>query len=89
MELLPLDSTYRGWLISKAALAFDSELNEKFIGLTHDESVFFAEMCKSPMVPLELRDTDKLEHFLQLHLRHELMLVSSAIHIASRHGTEN
>jgi hypothetical protein len=74
MKLLPLESTYRGWLNSRAALAFDSDLNEKFIGLTHSESLFFAEMSRGPLLPLESRDVEDLERFIWLYNRHEFTL---------------
>jgi hypothetical protein len=72
MKLLLLETTYRRWLSSKDALALDSNLNEKFIGLTHDESVFFAKMSSVPLAPFELWDLDELERFLGLYKRHEL-----------------
>jgi hypothetical protein len=74
MKLLSLDSTYRLWLNKKSALAFDSNLNEKFIGLTHDESVFFAYVSAVALQPDTSWETKELETFLKLHARHELSL---------------
>lgn len=74
MKILTMDLTYRRWLISKAALAFDSHLNEHFIGLTHSESAFFVKMSRNPLVPLASKDVNELEHFLSLHERHTLAL---------------
>jgi hypothetical protein len=74
MKILPMDPTYRHWLISKAALAFDSQLNEHLIGLTHNESAFFVEMSKDPLAPLASRDVNELERYLSLYERHSLAL---------------
>jgi hypothetical protein len=74
MKLLLLDATHRRWLNSKSALALDGNLNEKFIGLTHNESVFFAEVSSAPLAPLGLWDVEALKRFLRLHERHELTL---------------
>jgi len=80
MRLLPLESSYRCWLNSRAALAFDSNLSERFIGLTHDESMFFAEMSRSSLAPLESRDVGELERFIHLHACHERALASNVMH---------
>jgi hypothetical protein len=69
-----LDSTYRHWLNSKDALGLDSKLNEKFVGLTHEESVFFAEISSDPLAPFDLWDPDELARFLRLYERHEITL---------------
>jgi hypothetical protein len=74
MKLLKLDSIYRSWLNSRSALALDSELNEKFIGLTHIESISYAEMTSEPLRAFDLWDVDELARFLELHERHELLL---------------
>jgi hypothetical protein len=74
MKLLLLDSSYRRWLNLKSALALNGNLDEKFIGLTHDESIFFAEVSNSPLAPFELWDEEVLKRFLRLHERHELTL---------------
>jgi hypothetical protein len=74
MKLLLLDSSYRSWRNSKSALVLDGNLDEKLIGLTHDESVFFAEVSNSPLAPFELWDEEVLKWFLRLHERHELTL---------------
>jgi hypothetical protein len=71
MQLLILDETYRRWLYSKAALGFDRDLNEKFIGLTHNESIFFAQMLKVPLPPLGSLTVDELQRFVNLHERHQ------------------
>lgn len=77
MQLLILDSTYRQWLNSRAALSFDQDLNEKFLGLTHSESIFFAKISKIAPIPLESLTVDELEHFINLYERHERMLTFS------------
>jgi hypothetical protein len=74
MKLLQLDSIYRSWLNARSALALDSELNEKFTGLTHIDSISYAEMTSEPIQSFDLWDVDKLSHFLHLHERHELCL---------------
>jgi hypothetical protein len=71
MQLLILEATYRRWLYSKAALGFDRDLNEKFIGLTHNESIFFAQMSKVPLLPLGSLTLDELERFVNLDERHQ------------------
>jgi hypothetical protein len=71
MQLLILEATYRRWLYSRAALGFDRDLNEKFIGLTHNESIFFAQMSKVPLPTLGSLTVDELECFVSLHERHQ------------------
>jgi hypothetical protein len=74
MKVLHLDSVYRQWLNLNEALSFDGDLNEKFIGLTHNESIFFAEMLKTALQPLDLRTVDELKRFIELQERHECTL---------------
>lgn len=74
MKILDLDSNYRQWLNLNAALGFDGDLNEKFIGLTHNESIFFAEILKTALQPLVLRTVAELKRFIELHERHERTL---------------
>jgi hypothetical protein len=74
MQLLTLEATYRCWLNSRTALSFDRDLNEKFLGLTHSESVFFAKISKIVFVPLGSLTLDELEHFINLYERHERIL---------------
>lgn len=79
MKLLSLDSTYRTWLEARLALSFDEDLNEKFIGLTHDESVFFAEMSSPPFMLFDDWPLEVLTRFLAMHERHELILEYRAV----------
>ena len=74
MKVLHLDSVYRQWLNLNEALSFDGDLNEKFIGLTHNESIFFAEILKTALQPLDLRTVDELKRFIELQERHERTL---------------
>ena len=74
MKVIDLDSAYREWLNLNSALGFDGELNERFIGLTHNESIFFAEMSKTALQPLDLRTVAELKRFIELHERHERTL---------------
>ena len=74
MKVLHLDSVYRQWLNLNEALSFDGDLNEKFIGLTHNESIFFAEILKTALQPLDLRTVDELKRFMELQERHERTL---------------
>jgi hypothetical protein len=75
MKFLTLEPTYRRWLNSKNALAFDSDLNEKLIGLTHSESIFFVQMVNT-YDPGRLQTIDELERFMDLHDRHEFALLN-------------
>ena len=74
MKLMDLKSAHRRWLNLNAALDFDKDLNEKLVGLTHNESIFFVEMIKDTFGNLELRNVDELERFIELHERHERTL---------------
>jgi hypothetical protein len=74
MKLLSLDPIYRIWLNKKSALTFDSNLNEMFLGLTHDESIFFAYISSVALRPGMSWETGDVETFLRLHQRHELSL---------------
>lgn len=78
MQLLSLDSTYRRWLYSRCALAFDGDLDEIFVGLTHSESVFFAELSSPPGLVFDAIGADGITRFLALHERHELALAFSS-----------
>lgn len=71
MTLLALDSTRRDWLIKRQSLAFDDEQNEIFLGLTHEESLFFAAAEHLAMGRQNRSDEDLLR-FLALFDRHEL-----------------
>jgi hypothetical protein len=70
LKVIDLDSTYREWLNFNYALGFDEDLNEKFIGLTHDESIFFAEILQTALQPLDSRTLDELKRFIELQERH-------------------
>jgi hypothetical protein len=74
MKLLSLDPTYRIWLNKKSALTFDGNLNERFLGLTHDESIFFAYISSVALQPGMSLEPKEVENFLKLHERHELTL---------------
>ena len=71
---MDLDSSYRCWLISRAAIDFDRHLNEKLVGLTHDESIFFVEISKVALSPLKTWSVDELKRFIELYDRHERIL---------------
>jgi hypothetical protein len=81
MKILMLDPLYRSWLNSKCALTLDEDHNERFVGLTHSESVFYAKMSNLPCPSLDLWEVDVLTLFLDLHERHQLTL---AFQIAAR-----
>jgi hypothetical protein len=74
MKLMDLEASYRFWLIRRGALDFDLYLNEKFVGLTHDESTFFLRMVKAALDPLYVRSEEEFDHFIKLHEYHELEL---------------
>lgn len=74
MKILTLDPAYRYWLNARSALRIDSGLNENFAGLTHDDSVFFAEMTSEPLTTFNLWDMNTISRFLRLYERHELVL---------------
>lgn len=74
MKLLSIDETYRRWLNSRSALAFDNDLNEILVGLTHSESIFFAELSSPPGLVFDAIGADGINRFLDLHERHELTL---------------
>jgi hypothetical protein len=71
VKLIDLDSTYREWLNFNSALVFDGDLNERFIGLTHTESIFFAEMSTAALQPVDIRTVAELKRFIELHELHE------------------
>jgi hypothetical protein len=79
MKFMDLDATYRKWLISNAALDFDKDLNEKFVGLTYEESIFFAEISRTALPP-KGQNADELERFIELHERHECAIAFSVKH---------
>jgi hypothetical protein len=81
MKILMLDPLYRSWLNSKCALTLDEDHNERFVGLTHSESIFYAKMSNLPCPMLDLWDVDVLTLFLDLHEKHQLTL---AFQIAAR-----
>jgi hypothetical protein len=74
MKLMDLEASYRLWLIERNALNFDLYLNEKFVGLTHDESTFFLRMVKAALDPLYVRSEEEFDRFIELHEYHELEL---------------
>jgi hypothetical protein len=74
MKLMDLEPSYRLWLIGRGALNFDRYLNEKFVGLTHDESTFFLRMVKAALDPLYVRSEEEFDRFIELHEYHELEL---------------
>lgn len=74
MKLLPLEPSYRGWLTARSALGLDSDLNEKFVGLTHLESLFYADITNGLLTSLDVLDETVLTRFLELHERHELIV---------------
>lgn len=74
MKLLSLNPGYRYWLNARCALTFDSDLDEIFLGLTHNDSVFYAEMSELPLTAAKLAEVAELTRFLALHERHELAL---------------
>jgi hypothetical protein len=81
MKILMLDLLYRSWLNSKFALMLDEDHNEKFVGLTHSESIFYAKMSNLPCPSFDQWDVDVLTLFLDLHEKHQLTL---AFQIAAR-----
>jgi hypothetical protein len=74
MKVIHLDSAYREWLNLNSALVFDGDLNETFIGLTHEESIFFAEMSQTALQPVDMRTVAELKRFIELHERHQSTL---------------
>lgn len=78
MKLLLLDPTYRTWLNSRLALSLDGDLNEKLIGLTYEESVFFVELSNPPFTSFEGWESDILTRFMEMHERHERVLAFRA-----------
>ncbi len=74
MKILNLSFIQRRCLNWKNALNFDTDLNEKLMGLTHEESDFFVEMSEAAFGSLELRHADELKRFLELYERHERAL---------------
>jgi hypothetical protein len=72
MKILQLDPTYRTWLNARSALALDGDLNEKFTGLTHIDSIFYAEMTNEPLRDFDTWDVETLSRFLALYERHQL-----------------
>lgn len=74
MKILKLDSLYRSWLTERGALGLGTDLNEKFKGLTHEESVFYAEVTSEPFGNWEDWDEEEIHRFLELHEHHQLVL---------------
>lgn len=74
MKILQLDLTYRSWLNARFALALDGDLNEKFTGLTHIDSIFYAKMTNEPLRNFDAWEVETLSRFLALYERHELAL---------------
>jgi hypothetical protein len=79
MKILQLEDSHRAWLNSKGALEIDANLDEKFVGLTHAESVIYATRTTPPIQPLDLWSADELIETLDLHARHELTLAVKVI----------
>jgi hypothetical protein len=79
MRILQLEESHRAWLNSKGALEVDGNLDEKFVGLTHVESVVYAARTTPPIRPLDLWSADELIEILDLHARHELILAVKVI----------
>jgi hypothetical protein len=72
MTIMALEPSYRLWLIGRGAPNFDRYLNEKFVGLTHDESTFFLRMVKAALDPLYVQSEEEFDRFIELHEYHEL-----------------
>lgn len=75
MKLLNLDFLQRRWLNQKNALDFDKNLNEKFAGLTHEESNFFLEMSEAAFYRPQSKSIDEINRFLKLYECHERTLI--------------
>lgn len=79
MELLKLEENYRRWLFEKNALAFDSSLNEKLVGLNHEESLIFTHMASITDFPMNMWDKGTLSYFLHLEEKHRSALTNRPI----------
>jgi hypothetical protein len=78
MKLIPLEWFYRSWLVSRHALTLDQDHNERFVGLTHCESLLYAKMSNPPFISFDRWEVDELKRFLELHERHEVTLMFRA-----------
>lgn len=70
MKLLIIEDTYRQWLSDRRAIGFDSDLNEKLAGLTHEESVTYIARTNNAGQCLSQYTDAELEHFVRLHELH-------------------
>jgi hypothetical protein len=71
MKLILLESSYRSWLNSRNALVLDANLDERFVGLTHAESVVYAGMSNPPYISFDHWNVPAITQFLDLYERHE------------------
>lgn len=79
MKLLKIEETYRRWLFNKNALAFDSNLNEKLVGLNHEESLVFTYMASITNFPMNILEKNTLSYFLRLEEKHRSALTNGFI----------
>lgn len=79
MRLLNLEENYRRWLFNKNALGFDSSLNEKLIGLSHEESLVFTHMASITDFPMNIWEKGSLSYFLYLEEKHRSALTNGFI----------
>jgi hypothetical protein len=89
MKLLPLDFTYRSYLINKYALLLDREGNETLVALSREESLeylVFFEYATKGILPIS---TGRMFEFLAMHERHTAALSGSMWLVNAIYGFDN